>query len=58
MAAKAKVTRHKAGRDQFFSKQVVVKLPGGKRKRVTFYADRPEDLDETDQPARKAPDPD
>jgi hypothetical protein len=46
-----------AGGERFYSKTIVVPGPDGKPKRLTFYADKPEDLDivtETMEPARKA----
>src|SRR5688572_13731621 len=45
-----KRTRAKARQDDFFSKDVVVTLPDGKRKRVTFFADRAEDLKVLERP--------
>ena len=54
MSSSAKITRHKVGSEHFYSITVVVTNPDGKRKRVTFYADRPEDL-EILAPPKKAP---
>jgi hypothetical protein len=48
--ASKKRTRAKARQDDFFSKDVVVTLPDGKRKRVTFFADRAEDLKVLEKP--------
>jgi hypothetical protein len=49
MPTKRKPTRDKTGTEQFYTKTVVVTLPDGKRKRVTFFADAAEHLNVLDE---------